>query len=172
MQAFRRAASLSASIVCAFAVVACNLHADNSEQKQRTARLIEAMHPALIEPSDPSSAAPVELFALPTYSRACTAAEPRVPQPSCLSVVVLGPTLPAAEQQTRRLAELIEPTLRPGAPHAWAGATVVLFSAVRKDDAASAPVTPYALGNQFKTSGPVIVRFKGNAPAKPPTKSQ
>ncbi|RZI57230.1 MAG: hypothetical protein EOP37_21085 [Rubrivivax sp.] len=152
--------TLFASIACACAVVACNLHGENSEQKQKTAHLVEAMRPALVVPLDPSGAASVELFGLPTYSRACSAAEPRVPQPSCLSVVVLGPTLPVAEQQTRRLAELIEPTLRPGSAHSWAGATVVLFSAVRKDSAASDPVTPHSLAHQFKTTGPVIVRFK------------
>lgn len=153
---------LSGCFCCAVVVAACGLHGDNSEQKQKTVRLIEAMRPILIGPQDDSIGASVELFGLPSYSRACSAAEPPVPQPSCLSVVVLGPPLPVAEQQTRRLAELIEPTLRTGSDHPWAGATVVLISAVRKDSAASGPVTPYSLGQQFKVTGPVVVRVKGN----------
>lgn len=163
MRAFQKTSSFLALLVCAVVVVACNLHGDNSEQKQKTARLVEAMRPALVEPSSPSSVAPVELFGLPSYSRACSAAEPRVPQPDCLSVVVLGPTLPIAEQQTQRLAALIEPTLGPGSGHPWAGATVVLFSAVRKESAASDAVTPYSLARAFNVTGTVVVRFKGDA---------
>lgn len=86
-----------------------------------------------------------------------------MPQPDCLCLLVPGPTLPIAEQQTQRLAALIEPTLGPGSGHPWAGATVVLFSAVRKESAAFDAAAPYSLARAFNVSGPVVVRFKGDA---------